>query len=61
MPIYEFKCLECDHDFEELVALHAADATLCPKCGSHRVERKMSAFAGRVSGGGGSCGTSGFS
>jgi putative FmdB family regulatory protein len=40
MPIYEFKCLKCAHEFEELVKVdQQAD---CPACGSDRVEKLFS-------------------
>ncbi len=29
MPIYEFKCGQCDHQFEELVA-RMGDVAACP-------------------------------
>jgi putative FmdB family regulatory protein len=45
VPIYEFACESCGHAFEELVGLHvgvgAADV-VCPKCGSAKVERRLS-------------------
>jgi putative FmdB family regulatory protein len=34
MPIYEYTCQTCGHDFEYLVRNGAAPA--CPKCGSSR-------------------------
>jgi putative FmdB family regulatory protein len=55
MPLYEFQCTECDHDFEELVRSAVAVAEVqCPDCGSDHVRRKVSVFASKVSGGGGS-------
>jgi putative FmdB family regulatory protein len=44
MPIYEFSCAKCGHDFEELVFGSADDVT-CPECGKADVKRKPSAFA----------------
>ncbi len=43
MPIYEFACAECRHEFEELV--HGGVRPPCPKCGSAKVEKKFSTFA----------------
>ncbi len=40
MPIYEYKCGQCDHVFEKLV--FGRDEVTCVKCGSN-VERLMSA------------------
>ncbi len=44
MPIYEYLCGRCDHEFEKLV-LKTSDEISCPKCKSKKVSRKMSAFA----------------
>jgi putative FmdB family regulatory protein len=44
MPLYEFVCRECGHDFEALV--RAQDAPpVCPKCRSADLERLLSGFA----------------
>ncbi|HNQ22917.1 MAG TPA: zinc ribbon domain-containing protein [Phycisphaerae bacterium] len=57
MPIYEYICTACRHEFEELARTMAARKPKCPSCGSGRVERKFSAFAARrgVEGAGGGC------
>jgi putative FmdB family regulatory protein len=48
MPIYEYVCLSCDHEFEELVrSMSAADTVRCPACKSGKVTRKLSVFAAR--------------
>lgn len=67
MPLYEFTCRKCGHNFEELYSLAevAAGAVHCPACKSKRVEKGFSAFAtgGDSSGGGfsgGGCGSGGF-
>lgn len=55
MPIYEYKCLKCEKEFEELVSSHD-ELPLCPKCKSDKVEKLMSACAIQTdgaSGGGG--------
>ena len=64
MPIYEYVCDACDHGFELLV--QGSRKPSCPSCGSHRLEKRFSAFAvstGRssLSGGApvGTCGTCG--
>ncbi|HEY3355112.1 MAG TPA: zinc ribbon domain-containing protein [Polyangia bacterium] len=57
MPIYEFRCADCGHVFEELVLRKSDEAGLaCPRCASHAVERELSACA--IGGGGGSGGGS---
>jgi putative FmdB family regulatory protein len=45
MPIYEYRCEECDEDFEVFVRSPSQRASpICPKCGSHRVRKAMSLF-----------------
>ncbi len=44
MPIYEFKCSECQDLFELLVVKSGEDVEMkCPKCGADTFERVMSA------------------
>jgi len=40
MPIYEFVCGECGHEFEKILAFSAATPA-CAKCGAANVERQM--------------------
>ena len=43
MPIYEYACQDCGHDFERLVR---ADTTPdCPACHSTALQRKLSVFS----------------
>lgn len=44
MPIYEFVCADCGESFEKLV-FGSDPAVVCPKCGSHETEKKVSACA----------------
>jgi putative FmdB family regulatory protein len=44
MPIYEYQCGQCEHEFEKLV-LNTSDKISCPKCKSKKVSRVMSTFA----------------
>ena len=61
MPLYEFACKKCGHDFEELVRSQSeADSVRCATCRSRRIVRKFSVFgmgAARKSSGGSSCGS----
>jgi putative FmdB family regulatory protein len=44
VPIYEYRCLQCEERFEELLQA-SADPPPCRKCGSLEVVRLLSAFA----------------
>jgi len=46
MPLYEYKCSGCGHQFELLI-LKASQpvAVACPSCASESVERQLSMFA----------------
>ena len=41
MPIYEYQCDECGHDFEELV-MSSEETISCPSCHSEQVHKVMS-------------------
>lgn len=39
MPAYDYKCQKCEHVFEQFRTIDKRnDPSLCPKCGSVRVE-----------------------
>ena len=40
MPIYEYTCKSCEHQFETLV--RSGDAPVCAACGSADLERLLS-------------------
>ncbi|MSU61891.1 MAG: zinc ribbon domain-containing protein [Pedosphaera sp.] len=52
MPIYEFHCSDCDKDSEVLVRSSDWKGTSCPKCGSTKLQKKLSVFASSSAGGG---------
>ena len=59
MPIYEFFCKDCRHEFKKLTKVDLADSISCPTCGRERVSRLLSVTARSASGGdfaGGACG-----
>ncbi|MBN1962609.1 MAG: zinc ribbon domain-containing protein [Deltaproteobacteria bacterium] len=62
MPIYEYKCEQCENEFEELV-FSSTKEVQCPKCQSDKVHRLLSVTAIKTSSGfvssksGGSCGS----
>jgi putative FmdB family regulatory protein len=43
MPLFDFQCRACGHEFEALVRRSAAPA--CPSCGSADLERLLSGFS----------------
>lgn len=43
MPIFEYICQECQHEFEALV--FGRDQAKCPKCHSHKLKPQLSVFA----------------
>ena len=48
MPLYEYRCQECENKFELLRARGAASAVTCPACGTGSVQQLMSTFSGRI-------------
>ena len=45
MPIFEYVCRECSHQFETIVL--GSQKAECPKCESKRLNQKLSSFAVR--------------
>jgi len=43
MPLYDFACRTCGHEFEKLV--RPGDVPECPACHGHELERLLSSFA----------------
>jgi len=43
MPIFEYICQECEHEFEALV--FGRDKAACPKCHSKKLAPQLSVFA----------------
>jgi putative FmdB family regulatory protein len=48
MPIYEYACRKCGHEFETLV--RSGSVPDCPSCRSTELEKKLSVFATAASG-----------
>ncbi len=48
MPLYEYSCKACDHQFEALV--RGSEAPECPACQGRELERRLSVFAAHTSG-----------
>ena len=45
MPIYDFHCRACGHEFEALVRPQDQEPPRCPSCQSVDLERLLSSFA----------------
>ncbi len=52
MPIFEYVCKECDHEFEALI--FGQQKAECPKCKSKQLEPQLSVFAVSAKSGAGS-------
>jgi putative FmdB family regulatory protein len=48
MPLYEYACRECAHQFELLV--RGSETPQCPACHATSLDRRFSAFAAHTSG-----------
>lgn len=46
MPISEYRCESCEHDFEQLV--RSNEKVECPTCGDAKVEKLFSAASTRI-------------
>lgn len=44
MPMYEYRCVACGKEFEELV-MNGGEIPHCPACGAEHPERLLSGFA----------------
>lgn len=49
MPTFEFHCSDCQQEFE--IFVRNQEQPVCPKCQSKKLEKLISAPAGRVAGG----------
>lgn len=50
MPIYEYKCDECDHRLEKLQKISDDPAKTCPECGKDSLRKLVSAAAFKLKG-----------
>jgi putative FmdB family regulatory protein len=50
MPLYEYQCSECNHQFESLAKSCCDPDPACPECKSARVQKLMSAGCVRPNG-----------
>jgi putative FmdB family regulatory protein len=52
MPIYEYVCENCGHEFETLQKFSDAPLRECPQCRQERLVKKITAAGFRLKGGG---------
>ena len=52
MPIYEYKCLKCKHQFEVIQRFSDNPVESCPECNQKSVQKLVSAPSFRLKGGG---------
>ena len=52
MPFYEYQCTKCGHEEEVLQKVSDAPLKKCPACGKSAMQKKVSAAAFRLKGGG---------
>ena len=52
MPIYEYACAACGHQFEEWQKITDTPVKVCPKCKAKKVERLISQTSFHLKGGG---------
>lgn len=48
MPLFEYHCKKCDHQFELLVMRSTTPA--CPECNSKKLQKMLSTFAVNTNG-----------
>ena len=49
MPIYEYECQACGHEFEKLVVSDSQEI-VCPKCRDKKLKKLFSMFSGHSGG-----------
>ncbi len=52
MPIYEYQCEKCDHQFDALQKISEKPLKKCPECGKKSLTKLISAAGFRLKGGG---------
>ncbi|SMB97007.1 putative regulatory protein, FmdB family [Thermanaeromonas toyohensis ToBE] len=45
MPLFEFRCNECQHQFTLLVSNAEKSSAVCPKCGSGNLKQLITPFS----------------
>ena len=50
MPLYEFRCTKCGHEFEQIVFPSDNEPMKCPRCRARKPERLLSIFSSSTTG-----------
>jgi len=50
MPIYEYQCNDCGHQFEAMRKISAGPPDACPACGENALQKLVSKVAFRLKG-----------
>jgi len=51
MPMYEYRCERCTRSFTLLQSVRVqAGETICPHCGTNKIQRLFSTFSSKVEG-----------
>ena len=58
MPLHEYRCKQCNHQFEFLAKSSTEFPQKCPKCGNNNPEKQLSTFNAAVPACGYSAGSS---
>lgn len=53
MPIFEYKCADCEAVFEIMTLSSGRSKSVCPQCGSKKMSKLLSSFATYSASGGG--------
>lgn len=52
MPLFDYQCAACGHEFETLQGINEQPLTDCPKCAAPQLKKKVAAPAFTFKGGG---------
>ncbi len=52
MPIFDYQCQACGHEFESIQKVSDKPLTECPECGKSELKKMVSAPSFRLKGGG---------
>lgn len=52
MPIYQYQCENCNHEFEALQKISAEPLVVCPECQEERLAKQVTAPNFRLKGSG---------